>query len=149
MTSKYDALGEHLAAVGADAITLSFAESEAVVGPTSAPARSPSGGWRDEALPRAILALCAGLPRGRRRRGGGVAPARTRLARRDHRGARRRGARADPGPAARGLSPPLTGAGRPAIAHARYGFLAGGCFTGAASGGSSGSLKGATAAPFG
>ncbi len=33
MTSKYDRLGDHLAAIGAATITLSFAEVEAIVGP--------------------------------------------------------------------------------------------------------------------
>jgi len=33
MSSKYDRLGDHLAAIGAATITLTFAEVEAVVGP--------------------------------------------------------------------------------------------------------------------
>jgi hypothetical protein len=43
MASKYDRLGDHLAAVGADAITLTFAEVEAIVGPIPPSARHPRG----------------------------------------------------------------------------------------------------------
>ncbi len=39
MSSKYDRLGDHLAAIGAATITLTFAEVEAVVGPLPDTAR--------------------------------------------------------------------------------------------------------------
>jgi hypothetical protein len=41
MASKYDRLGDHLAAIGAATIALTFAEVEAVVGPLPASARLP------------------------------------------------------------------------------------------------------------
>ncbi len=41
MTSKYDRLADHLAAIGAATIILSFAEIEAVVGPL------PATAWHD------------------------------------------------------------------------------------------------------
>ncbi len=45
MTSKYDRLGGHLAAIGAATITLTFAEVEAVVGPLPTVARRDSFWW--------------------------------------------------------------------------------------------------------
>ncbi len=39
MTSKYDRLADHLAAIGAATITLTFTEVEAVIGPLPAQAR--------------------------------------------------------------------------------------------------------------
>jgi hypothetical protein len=41
MTSGYDRLGDHLAAIGAATIILTFAEVEAVVGPLPPSARLP------------------------------------------------------------------------------------------------------------
>ncbi len=43
MTSKYDGLSDHLAAIGAAMITLTFAEIEAVIGPL------PAAAWRSVA----------------------------------------------------------------------------------------------------
>ncbi len=45
MTSKYDRLGDHLAACGAATITLTFAEIEAVIGPLPVQARCSSVWW--------------------------------------------------------------------------------------------------------
>ncbi len=45
MTSKYDALGDHLARLGAPVITLTFAEIEAVIGPLPETARYQSEWW--------------------------------------------------------------------------------------------------------
>ena len=45
MTSKYDALGDHLADIGAETITLTFAAVEVVVGPLPVEARHKSAWW--------------------------------------------------------------------------------------------------------
>ncbi len=45
MTSKYDRLGDHLAALGATTITLTFAEVTAVVGPLPIMARRAPVWW--------------------------------------------------------------------------------------------------------
>ncbi len=45
MTSKYDRLADHLAAIGAATTTLSFAEVEAVVGPLPPQARYAPAWW--------------------------------------------------------------------------------------------------------
>lgn len=45
MASKYDGLGDHLAALGDDAITLTFAEVEAIVGPLPPYARRAREWW--------------------------------------------------------------------------------------------------------
>ncbi len=45
MTSKYDRLADHLAGLDAPAITLSFAEVEAVVGSLPAQARNYPSWW--------------------------------------------------------------------------------------------------------
>jgi hypothetical protein len=45
MTSKYDALGDHLAAIGGATITLTFAEVEAVIGPLTKHARESAEWW--------------------------------------------------------------------------------------------------------
>ncbi len=45
MTSKYDRLADHLAAIGAETITLTFAEVEAVVGPLPVMARIYPSWW--------------------------------------------------------------------------------------------------------
>jgi len=45
MSSKYDRLGDHLAAIGAATITLTFAEVEAVVGPLPDTARRQVEWW--------------------------------------------------------------------------------------------------------
>jgi hypothetical protein len=45
MTSKYDRLGDHLAAIGAATIILTFAEVEAVVGPLPVEAHRSSAWW--------------------------------------------------------------------------------------------------------
>jgi len=45
MTSKYDGLSDHLAAIGAATITLTFAEVEAIVGLLPVAARSYPGWW--------------------------------------------------------------------------------------------------------
>jgi len=45
MSSKYDRLADHLAALGAATITLTFAEVEAVVGPLPTQARNQPGWW--------------------------------------------------------------------------------------------------------
>ncbi len=54
MTSKYDRLGDHLAAIGAATITLTFAEVEAVVGPLPAIARRDRYWWVATARTRYI-----------------------------------------------------------------------------------------------
>ncbi len=45
MTSKYDGLANHLVALGAATITLTFAEVEAIVGPLPVAARSYPAWW--------------------------------------------------------------------------------------------------------
>jgi hypothetical protein len=45
MTSKYDRLGDHLAAIGGATITLTFAEVEAVIGPLTKHARESAEWW--------------------------------------------------------------------------------------------------------
>jgi len=45
VVSKYDHLGEHLAAVGALLITMTFAEVEAIVGPLPMAARQTPTWW--------------------------------------------------------------------------------------------------------
>lgn len=45
MASKYDRLGEHLAAIGTAAIVLAFEEVEEVVGPLPREARHSSAWW--------------------------------------------------------------------------------------------------------
>lgn len=45
MTSKYDPLGDHLAAIGAATVVLSFAEVEAIVGPLPKSARIDPSWW--------------------------------------------------------------------------------------------------------
>ncbi len=45
MTSKYDRLADHLLAIGAATITLTFAEVEAVVGPLPPQARYAPAWW--------------------------------------------------------------------------------------------------------
>ncbi len=52
MTSKYDRLADHLAAIGAPVITLTFAAVEAVVGPLPAQARHESPWWGATAASR-------------------------------------------------------------------------------------------------
>jgi hypothetical protein len=52
MASKYDRLGDHLAAIGAATIIFTFAEVEAVVGPLPRDARLFNGSWWG-AAPRA------------------------------------------------------------------------------------------------
>ncbi len=45
MTSKYDSLGDYLAAIGAATIILTFAEVETIVGPLPVAARSLVAWW--------------------------------------------------------------------------------------------------------
>ena len=45
MTSKYDGLSDHLAAIGAATITLTFAEVETIVGPLPVAARPLVAWW--------------------------------------------------------------------------------------------------------
>ncbi len=45
MTSKYDRLADHLAAIGAATIVLTFAEIEAIVGPLPQQARRAAEWW--------------------------------------------------------------------------------------------------------
>ncbi len=45
MTSKYDRLADHLAAIGAATITMTFAEIEAVVGPLPSTAGHSLSWW--------------------------------------------------------------------------------------------------------
>jgi len=45
VTSKYDALGDHLGAIGAPVVTMTFAEVEAVIGPLPPQARHASAWW--------------------------------------------------------------------------------------------------------
>ncbi len=45
MTSKYDRLADHLAAIGAPVVTLTFAEVKTVVGPLPAQARRAPYWW--------------------------------------------------------------------------------------------------------
>ncbi len=53
MTSKYDRLADHLAAIGESVITLTFAEVEAIVGsPLPATARHDKYWWVTTALTR-------------------------------------------------------------------------------------------------
>ncbi len=51
MTSKYDRLGDHLAALGVETITLTFAEVESIIGPLPKGARHLPSWW--EARPGA------------------------------------------------------------------------------------------------
>lgn len=45
MTSKYDRLGDHLAALGVETITLTFAEVESIIGPLPKAARHLPSWW--------------------------------------------------------------------------------------------------------
>jgi len=52
VTSKYDRLADHLVAIGAPVITMTFAEIEAIVGPLPTIARHESPWWGATAASR-------------------------------------------------------------------------------------------------